>query len=155
MMNAMKCLHCTSSLMAQSEGRHRCRPWCSHAMRLNSLKTATRQTQTPLQKPHKPGHIMSAITACPSLLLWVGVKHWKAELRVASTMHDTVSRYSVEENTTNQQWCRWWDSNPHDFLWSQDFKSCASAISPHRLTNVVRAVYRIPETETDACAVLR
>ena len=22
--------------------------------------------------------------------------------------------------------------NPHDFLWSQDFKSCASAISPHR-----------------------
>ena len=29
-------------------------------------------------------------------------------------------------------WCRWWDSNPHDFLWSQDFKSCASAISPHR-----------------------
>ena len=30
-------------------------------------------------------------------------------------------------------WCRWWDSNPHDFLRSQDFKSCASAISPHRL----------------------
>ena len=29
-------------------------------------------------------------------------------------------------------WCRWWDSNPHDFLRSQDFKSCASAISPHR-----------------------
>ena len=29
-------------------------------------------------------------------------------------------------------WCRWWDLNPHDFLRSQDFKSCASAISPHR-----------------------
>lgn len=29
-------------------------------------------------------------------------------------------------------WCRWSDSNRHDFLRSQDFKSCASAISPHR-----------------------
>ena len=29
-------------------------------------------------------------------------------------------------------WCRWSDSNRHDFLGSQDFKSCASAISPHR-----------------------
>ena len=31
------------------------------------------------------------------------------------------------------KWCRWSDSNRHDFLRSQDFKSCASAISPHRL----------------------
>src|SRR6266404_4658676 len=29
-------------------------------------------------------------------------------------------------------WCRWWDSNPHVCLRTQDFKSCASAISPHR-----------------------
>ena len=29
-------------------------------------------------------------------------------------------------------WCRWWDLNPHGFLRPQDFKSCASAISPHR-----------------------
>ena|ERR1035437_1639084 len=32
----------------------------------------------------------------------------------------------------NRHWCRWWDSNPHAFLGAQDFKSCASAISPHR-----------------------
>ena len=32
-----------------------------------------------------------------------------------------------------ESWCRWWDSNPHDFLRSRDFKSRASAISPHRL----------------------
>jgi hypothetical protein len=31
-----------------------------------------------------------------------------------------------------REWCRWSDSNRHDFLGSQDFKSCASAISPHR-----------------------
>jgi hypothetical protein len=31
-----------------------------------------------------------------------------------------------------EDWCRWSDSNRHDFLRSQDFKSCASAISPHR-----------------------
>src|SRR6266704_2780637 len=34
--------------------------------------------------------------------------------------------------THNEEWCRWSDSNRHDFLRSQDFKSCASAISPHR-----------------------
>lgn len=28
--------------------------------------------------------------------------------------------------------CRGWDSNPHDFLESQDFKSCAYTISPPR-----------------------
>ncbi len=33
-------------------------------------------------------------------------------------------------------WCRWWDLNPHGFLRPQDFKSCASAISPHRLKNI-------------------
>ena len=32
----------------------------------------------------------------------------------------------------HSKWCRWRDSNPHDVLRSQDFKSCASAISPHR-----------------------
>src|SRR5258708_5557299 len=36
-------------------------------------------------------------------------------------------------NPASLDWCRWWDSNPHDVLRSQDFKSCASAISPHRL----------------------
>ena len=34
--------------------------------------------------------------------------------------------------TIVRRWCRWSDSNRHDFLRSQDFKSCASAISPHR-----------------------
>ena len=34
--------------------------------------------------------------------------------------------------TRGWEWCRWSDSNRHDFLRSQDFKSCASAISPHR-----------------------
>ena len=39
-------------------------------------------------------------------------------------------------------WCRWRDLNPHDFLWSQDFKSCASAISPHRqLFSLTRATW--------------
>src|SRR5262245_51875931 len=33
----------------------------------------------------------------------------------------------------NSCWCRWRDLNPHDFLRSRDFKSRASAISPHRL----------------------
>ena len=41
----------------------------------------------------------------------------------------TGNRKSLIENAL---WCRWWDLNPHDFLRSQDFKSCASAISPHR-----------------------
>ena len=41
-----------------------------------------------------------------------------------------ISWLRAPEGTWN--WCRWWDSNPHDFLRSQDFKSCASAISPHR-----------------------
>src|SRR6185369_5458575 len=31
-----------------------------------------------------------------------------------------------------RDWCRWWDLNPHGLLRPQDFKSCASAISPHR-----------------------
>ncbi len=34
--------------------------------------------------------------------------------------------------TTLSSWCRWSDSNRHNFLGFQDFKSCASAISPHR-----------------------
>ena len=41
------------------------------------------------------------------------------------------SVYQVERE--RREWCRWWDSNPHGFLRPQDFKSCASAISPHRL----------------------
>src|SRR5262245_31630032 len=40
----------------------------------------------------------------------------------------------------NKYWCRWRDSNPHDVLRSQDFKSCASAISPHRQVTWVYAI---------------
>ena len=40
--------------------------------------------------------------------------------------------FPISWNPTTYNWCRWWDSNPHDCLRSQDFKSCASAISPHR-----------------------
>ena len=31
-----------------------------------------------------------------------------------------------------KKWYRWWDSNPHEDCSSTDFKSVASAISPHR-----------------------
>src|SRR3954468_10972917 len=34
--------------------------------------------------------------------------------------------------TRRSVWCRWSDSNRHGCLRPQDFKSCASAISPHR-----------------------
>jgi hypothetical protein len=37
--------------------------------------------------------------------------------------------------------------NPHDFLGSQDFKSCASAISPHRQAFISRVFNRSLEIE--------
>ncbi len=63
--------------------------------------------------------------------------------RMKTTGH--ASRCTASKMTGNcgrvnffrRLWCRWWDSNPHDFLWSQDFKSCASAISPHRLIDKI------------------
>ena len=46
----------------------------------------------------------------------------------AQAVLSSCNDYSI----CGEEWCRWWDSNPHAFLWAQDFKSCASAISPHR-----------------------
>ena len=58
-------------------------------------------------------------------------------LRYAQTLCNTGYVFSNQLvytllTMTYEDWCRWWDSNPHDFLRSQDFKSCVSAISPHR-----------------------
>ena len=49
-----------------------------------------------------------------------------------ASRHFAKPRQTTIKNGVLSNWCRWWDSNPHDFLGSQDFKSCASAISPHR-----------------------
>src|ERR1035441_3337050 len=46
-------------------------------------------------------------------------------------------------------WCRWWDSNPHAFLVAQDFKSCASAISPHRQPNEIKGSCAVQEEQID------
>jgi hypothetical protein len=46
-------------------------------------------------------------------------------------------RHELKRNTLFY-WCRWRDSNPHDVLPSRDFKSRASAISPHRLPALCR-----------------
>ena len=43
--------------------------------------------------------------------------------------------FEQKNNSTINQvvaWCRWSGSNRHVLLRTQDFKSCASAISPHR-----------------------
>ena len=45
-----------------------------------------------------------------------------------ANIHTTID--SIDKN---KRWCRWWDLNPHALLRAQDFKSCASAIPPHRL----------------------
>src|SRR5437879_3236491 len=46
------------------------------------------------------------------------------------------------EEKLDDFWCRWRDLNPHDFLRSQDFKSCASAISPHRHLFIYNHLYK-------------
>ncbi len=48
-------------------------------------------------------------------------------------------------------WCRWSDSNRHDVLLSQDFKSCASAISPHRQPLFCWQIHRFCFCGIDLC----
>src|SRR5213594_2539798 len=59
-----------------------------------------------------------------------GDKHRRA---AGSTRNCEVSTSLLPGHYYATTWCRWWDSNPHGFLQPQDFKSCASAISPHWL----------------------
>jgi hypothetical protein len=47
-------------------------------------------------------------------------------------------------------WCRWRDSNPHDFLQSRDFKSRASAISPHRQYLIANDLHHTNQPYLDA-----
>ena len=51
-------------------------------------------------------------------------------------------------------WCRWWDSNPHDVLRSQDFKSCASAISPHRQPLLTNATHELTNGDSYCATVM-
>ncbi len=52
--------------------------------------------------------------------------------RSGSRRADGVNPDCSTIRATPVPWCRWWDSNPHGFLRPRDFKSRASAISPHR-----------------------
>ena len=55
------------------------------------------------------------------------------EAVLGKATHDSCSPEGVtRENEERCGWCRWRDSNPHGFLRPRDFKSRASAISPHR-----------------------
>ena len=57
---------------------------------------------------------------------------------LASPGYFALCRWSVSNRLGNGEksrkslMCRWSDSNRHAFLRAQDFKSCVSAISPHR-----------------------
>src|SRR5438477_886807 len=66
--------------------------------------------------------MVSSLSTFPAGVRGLGTGWWRIGLTVW--------------NSNSKCWCRWRDLNPHDFLWSQDFKSCASAISPHRQLSI-------------------
>ena len=98
-------------------------------------------------RPADPPLSWAGLTVYDRTLLFRNISLGRVEVNGGKISHNdySVNRYLVDSflafvhceicgknRVPNTRWCRWPDSNRHDFLRSQDFKSCASAISPHR-----------------------
>ena len=70
--------------------------------------------------------------------------------------HDKTTLYGTYLHTiSDTRRCRWWYSSPCALLRSQDSKSCASAISPHRRQEVVSDANRNTPTRKRMVRMLR
>ena len=75
-----------------------------------------------------------ALSKCQVGRIGGGFAHIASRMSAPKCRLPSAVRIRIRQppDSHRQIWCRQRDSNPHDFLRSQDFKSCASAISPCR-----------------------
>ena len=83
----------------------------------------------------RPGNTSESLRQVRDRTGGIGKSTWRARIRRFQLLCSSpvwLQVFFKQSVKLAPGWCRWWDLNPHGCLRPQDFKSCASAISPHR-----------------------